>query len=118
MLIARRLKSLLRRKGYRVTGAVRAALTELIATLYEENPGLVDGEAADAADGGAADDHADLQVTQRIACPYCGEPVEIAIDLSAGDQDDVQDCTVCCSPIHVTYSVRNRVLGSFQAEPS
>ena len=118
MLIARRLKSLLRRKGYRVTSAVRDALTDLIATLYEENPGIVDPDAADGADAGAGGEHADLQVTQRIACPYCGEAVEIAIDLSAGDQDDVQDCAVCCSPIHVTYSVRNRVLGSFTAEPS
>ncbi|MBC3412145.1 MULTISPECIES: CPXCG motif-containing cysteine-rich protein [Pseudomonas] len=32
-------------------------------------------------------------------CPYCGEQVETTVDLSAGDQEYIEDCQVCCKPI-------------------
>jgi hypothetical protein len=38
-------------------------------------------------------------------CPYCGEPIEMAVDLSAGSQQYVEDCAVCCRPIEVTLRV-------------
>ncbi len=38
---------------------------------------------------------------QLIHCPYCGEPFEIALDTSAGDQDYIEDCQVCCRPISI-----------------
>ncbi|VXC79230.1 Cysteine-rich CPXCG [Pseudomonas sp. 8Z] len=37
--------------------------------------------------------------TEAYACPYCGEPVETLLDLSAGDQAYIEDCPVCCRPI-------------------
>ncbi|WP_462381575.1 CPXCG motif-containing cysteine-rich protein [Pseudomonas sp. Marseille-QA0892] len=37
--------------------------------------------------------------TQEYECPYCGEPVEAVLDLSAGDQQYIEDCSVCCRPI-------------------
>jgi len=37
--------------------------------------------------------------TQDYQCPYCGERVEALLDLSAGDQEYVEDCPVCCCPI-------------------
>lgn len=37
--------------------------------------------------------------TQDYECPYCGEPVEAVLDLSAGDQQYIEDCAVCCRPI-------------------
>lgn len=37
----------------------------------------------------------------RQTCPYCGEQIEIAVDLSAGSQAYVEDCGVCCRPIEV-----------------
>nr|WP_298139117.1 CPXCG motif-containing cysteine-rich protein [uncultured Pseudomonas sp.] len=36
---------------------------------------------------------------QSYHCPYCGEPVEALLDLSAGDQHYIEDCPVCCRPI-------------------
>ncbi len=36
-----------------------------------------------------------------IGCPYCGEEIEILIDRSAGDQNYVEDCQVCCKPINL-----------------
>jgi hypothetical protein len=32
-------------------------------------------------------------------CPYCGEPFETTVDGSAGNQDYIEDCPVCCRPI-------------------
>ncbi|MET1078309.1 MAG: CPXCG motif-containing cysteine-rich protein [Pseudomonas sp.] len=37
--------------------------------------------------------------SQDYQCPYCGEPVEALLDLSAGDQSYIEDCPVCCRPI-------------------
>lgn len=39
-------------------------------------------------------------------CPYCGEPITLLLDLSAGDQDYIEDCQVCCRPISVSVEVR------------
>ncbi|PZP61574.1 MAG: CPXCG motif-containing cysteine-rich protein [Pseudoxanthomonas spadix] len=38
---------------------------------------------------------------QLIHCPYCGEPLEFAVDASAGDADYIEDCQVCCRPIAI-----------------
>jgi len=40
--------------------------------------------------------------TARIDCPYCGESFDIEVDCSAGSQQYVEDCTVCCQPILIT----------------
>lgn len=37
----------------------------------------------------------------QVWCPYCGEPVELAVDDSAGHQTYVEDCPVCCRPIEL-----------------
>ncbi len=36
---------------------------------------------------------------ESCRCPWCGEPIEAVLDLSAGDQCYVEDCPVCCRPI-------------------
>jgi hypothetical protein len=36
-----------------------------------------------------------------LHCPYCGEPIEILVDASAGEQQYIEDCQVCCRPITV-----------------
>lgn len=39
---------------------------------------------------------------RELRCPYCGEWIEMTLDLSAGAQRYVEDCSVCCRPIEVT----------------
>ena len=34
-----------------------------------------------------------------VACPYCGETFETSVDSSAGAQEYIEDCQVCCRPI-------------------
>jgi len=40
-----------------------------------------------------------------IACPDCGETITLVVDDSAGDQQYIEDCHVCCRPIEVRVSV-------------
>lgn len=37
----------------------------------------------------------------RISCPFCAETITILVDASAGSQDYIEDCQVCCRPIQV-----------------
>lgn len=36
---------------------------------------------------------------RQVSCPYCGEPLSLLLDVSAGEQAYVEDCAVCCRPI-------------------
>lgn len=36
---------------------------------------------------------------QSVQCPYCGESFETNVDASAGSQEYIEDCQVCCRPI-------------------
>jgi len=40
-----------------------------------------------------------------IDCPYCGERIEIVVDLSVDEQCYIEDCSVCCRPIVLTTTV-------------
>ncbi|RZU99258.1 CPXCG motif-containing cysteine-rich protein [Spiribacter vilamensis] len=40
-----------------------------------------------------------------IECPYCGEAFTTVVDYSAGDQDYIEDCVVCCRPIECRLTV-------------
>tara|TARA_A100001037_G_scaffold258442_1_gene245651 strand:+ start:529 stop:717 length:189 start_codon:yes stop_codon:yes gene_type:complete len=42
---------------------------------------------------------------QLIACPYCGEPLEVALDPSVRHQEYVEDCQVCCRPMILTVVI-------------
>lgn len=41
----------------------------------------------------------------EINCPYCGEKIEIAVDCSVQSQECIEDCSVCCWPIHLRVEV-------------
>ncbi|MFN2160792.1 MAG: CPXCG motif-containing cysteine-rich protein [Candidatus Promineifilaceae bacterium] len=40
----------------------------------------------------------------ELACPWCGECIELAIDCSVGHQQYVEDCQICCGPILITVT--------------
>lgn len=42
-----------------------------------------------------------MLTSRPIQCPYCGERIEIVVDASAGDQQYIEDCQVCCRPISI-----------------
>ncbi len=41
----------------------------------------------------------------RIDCPYCGEEFELIVDPVEPEQSYIEDCFVCCRPIHLSVSV-------------
>ena len=43
-------------------------------------------------------------IEQRIHCPFCGEPVYVLLDTSAGGQSYIEDCQVCCRPMQISYT--------------
>ena len=47
-----------------------------------------------------------LLQTVGIECPYCAESIEIVVDASIEQQQYVEDCSVCCRPLHLTIHVR------------
>jgi hypothetical protein len=48
-----------------------------------------------------------------VACPYCGEAFTALVDASAGDQQYVEDCEVCCRPIQFRTDIdgNGRLIG-------
>jgi hypothetical protein len=39
----------------------------------------------------------------EVRCPYCGEPISLAIDEGGGStQRYIEDCSVCCQPMEIT----------------
>ena len=42
---------------------------------------------------------------EDIECPYCGEWINLVLDTSAGPQQYIEDCQVCCRPITVNLDV-------------
>lgn len=57
-----------------------------------------------------------MLLTRVVTCPACWEPVELRLDLSGEGQDYVEDCSVCCRPMHVSYDVHHGELTDFQVE--
>jgi hypothetical protein len=47
----------------------------------------------------------DAQRAVEIGCPYCGEVIEVLIDCTAGSQRYVEDCEVCCRPMHLSVTI-------------
>jgi len=42
---------------------------------------------------------------RQVQCPGCGETIPLQLDLSAGSQEYVEDCPVCCQPMLVRLRV-------------
>ncbi|WP_373075202.1 CPXCG motif-containing cysteine-rich protein [Zeaxanthinibacter enoshimensis] len=49
-------------------------------------------------------------------CPYCWETISMLLDPSAGQQQYIEDCEVCCNPIEVSVNFSGEELLSFEAE--
>jgi Cysteine-rich CPXCG len=51
---------------------------------------------------------------ETITCPYCWQVIEIALDLSADEQRYVEDCSVCCRPIAISYRTDGETLTALE----
>ena len=51
----------------------------------------------------------------KINCPYCKSAISILVDLGEfGYCELVQDCSVCCRPIELTYNLDEGEVRSFE----
>ncbi len=48
---------------------------------------------------------AELGAYAEFLCPYCGEHIGTAIDLTEGSRSHIEDCQVCCRPMIVAVTV-------------
>ncbi len=110
-----RLIKVLRRHGLATTEPTQTALDDFleVVRLEAEEADLEREE-----DPAGESDDSPLTATEHIDCPHCGERIGIPLDLSGDDQDFIQDCEVCCSPIHITYSVTDGRMRDFTARSS
>jgi len=46
----------------------------------------------------------------RISCPYCGEPMDVVLDLSGGSQSYIEDCQICCQPMRLSFDTDGEYL--------
>jgi len=44
-----------------------------------------------------------------ITCPYCWESIRVYLEPDIGEEKItiIEDCSVCCRPIELTYSVKD-----------
>jgi Cysteine-rich CPXCG len=59
-----------------------------------------------------------LETTAEVMCPYCGQTITLFLDLSVEEQSYIEDCSVCCQPMTVSYSAADGDLQSVQVEAS
>jgi hypothetical protein len=43
-----------------------------------------------------------------IQCPWCGERLDVRVDVSGGEREYVDDCEVCCRPMELAVEVDER----------
>ena len=57
-----------------------------------------------------------METTNEVTCPYCGETITLFLDLSIEAQTYIEDCSVCCQPMSVSYTVENGELAGLTVE--
>jgi hypothetical protein len=57
-----------------------------------------------------------LETTAEVSCPYCGETITLFLDLSVESQTYIEDCSVCCQPMTVSYAVEDGELSTISVD--
>ena len=57
-----------------------------------------------------------LETTAEVTCPYCGETITLLLDLSVESQTYIEDCSVCCQPMSVSYRAEDGELAGVGVE--
>jgi len=57
-----------------------------------------------------------LETTADVTCPYCGEAITLLLDLSVESQTYIEDCSVCCQPMTVSYTAEQGELAELNVE--
>ncbi len=56
------------------------------------------------------------EIEKRFNCPYCRARISMLLDASIDEvQSYIEDCEVCCQPIHLTFQIIEGNVSSFVA---
>ena len=55
----------------------------------------------------------------NIICPACWQAICLYLEIDIGEDKItiVEDCTVCCRPIELTYSVNDGKIKNYECHP-
>jgi transcription elongation factor Elf1 len=48
-----------------------------------------------------------MEQFESVACPFCGQLSEVAVNVSLAHQRFITDCEVCCRPFEVIVDCEN-----------
>jgi hypothetical protein len=57
-----------------------------------------------------------LETTAEVMCPHCGETITLFLDLSIESQSYIEDCSVCCQPMTISYTTSDGELQEVSAD--
>jgi len=57
-----------------------------------------------------------FETTAEVMCPHCGETILLFLDLSVESQSYIEDCSVCCQPMTVSYTAADGELVDVSVE--
>ena len=55
-----------------------------------------------------------VEENEFINCPYCWQQIEVAVDCTQPELSYVEDCYVCCRPIHFSIFVDQQGIPNIQ----
>ncbi len=58
-----------------------------------------------------------METAQEVLCPCCGQPTTVFVDCWAGNQDYVEDCSVCCQAMVLHIRVDDYAVSEIRTEP-
>lgn len=56
-----------------------------------------------------------MMIEHFFQCPYCWEEISMLLDPSLEKTAYVEDCEICCNPIHLVYGFEDQNLTHFEA---
>ncbi|MEW6156276.1 MAG: CPXCG motif-containing cysteine-rich protein [Verrucomicrobiota bacterium] len=62
-------------------------------------------------------DHGDMEVSENICCPFCGQSFDLVIDTSIPNQRWTTDCEICCRPFEVVVDCAPGEILSLDVRP-
>jgi len=55
-----------------------------------------------------------METEHFFICPHCWQSISMILDPTAGEQEYVEDCEVCCRPITIRFSGEGGRIRSFE----
>jgi transcription elongation factor Elf1 len=64
----------------------------------------------------ALDHRVEIAEEYEFDCPHCWEKNSIILDMSVEAQSYIEDCTICCNPIEISYRAEDGLVIEFDAK--